>query len=313
MGSNKLLSRIHTVNMDSTSLDGCLRNQSVDLAVFENVKVQLERELSNWINIRLLTSIVVDNRTTLAFSMIQKELHGSSAVLMSILSPINAKPTMFLGLLSADVLCGAFASVNGLDLYATGDSDGSVTLFSCMSERTKLAEIDCGDSRNRPILKIIHLPNATSVRMASFWVVYADSIDQITCNVVADSVTPLIRTMSLKFSQNALGTFKGFEVPIQNIDSCNSEQFIGHWTSDIFYLLQMLDSRLGKRSLLALHFISKSSAAFIVPLNTIYAQSLCEKVSSIYCNLLLTASLILIKALYILEWQYSIIQVEYHT
>ena len=67
--------------------------------------------------------------------------------------------------------------------------------------------------------------------------------------------------------------------------------------SDTFYLLQMLDSRLGKRSLLALHFLSKSSAAFIVPLNAMYAQSLCEKVSSIYLNLSLTASLILIKAL----------------
>lgn len=198
--------------MESTSLEWCLRNQSSDLAVFESVKVQLERELSKWMNIRLLTSIIDDNRTTRAFSMIQKELHGSSAVLMSILSPINTKPTMFLGLLSADVLCGAFASVNGLDLYATGDSDGLVTLFSCMSERTKLAEMDCGDSRNRPVLKIIHLPNATSPQTVSFWVVYADSVDQITCAVVADSVTPFFRTMSLKFSQNALGTFKGFEV-----------------------------------------------------------------------------------------------------
>lgn len=40
----------------------------------------------------------------------------------------------------------------------------------------------------------------------------------------------------------------------------------------------MLDSRFGKNSFLALHFLKKSVGAVIVPLNVLYAERLCDKV-----------------------------------
>jgi hypothetical protein len=41
--------------------------------------------------------------------------------------------------------------------------------------------------------------------------------------------------------------------------------------------LQMMDSRFGENSLLAVHFLKKSHAV-VLPLNALYAQDLCEKV-----------------------------------
>ena len=142
----------------------------------------------------------------------KKDLNGSLLVLMTVLSPAASPPSFFLGLLSSSVLCGEFVSEHDQQLFVTGDADGSVTLFSCTQQRTKLAELDCSDIPRRPALKITYQPCHSEANVISFWVAYPDSIDQISCNIVDGSVSKFVRTMSLRYSENDFGTFDRFQV-----------------------------------------------------------------------------------------------------
>lgn len=198
--------------MESALLSESLRCIAPDTAILEAVKINLRSEVASWISIELLSSVKIDDGTTLAFTVMKKDLNGSLLVLMTVLSAAASPPSLFLGLLSASVLCGEFVTAHDQQLFAIGDADGSVTLFSCTQQRTKLAELDCNDFQRRPALKIIYQPCLSEVNVVSFWVAYPDSIEQISCNIVDGSVSKFVRTVSLKYSENEFGTFDRFQV-----------------------------------------------------------------------------------------------------
>jgi hypothetical protein len=204
--------RVYDGKMEFALLSKSLRSIAPDAPILEAVKMNLRSEVASWISIELLSSIKIDDGTTLAFTVMKKDLNGSLLVLMTVISASASPPSLFLGLLSANVLCGEFISAHDQQLFATGDVDGSVTLFSCTQQRTKLAESDCSDFQRRPALKIIYQPCPSEANVVSLWVAYPDSIEQISCNIVEGSVSKFVRTVSLKYSENEFGTFDRFQV-----------------------------------------------------------------------------------------------------
>lgn len=202
--------------MESALLSESLRRIAPDVAILEAVKTNLRSEVASWISIELLSSVKVDDGTTLAFTGMKKDLNGSLLVLMTVISAAASPPSLFLGLLSTSVLCGEFVSAHDRQLFATGDADGSVTLFSCTQQRTKLAELDCSDFQRRPALKIIYQKCPSEANVVSFWVAYPDSIEQISCNIVDGSVSKFVRTVSLKYNENEFGIFDRFQVFFMN-------------------------------------------------------------------------------------------------
>ena len=202
--------------MESTLLAESLRQQRPDEKIFDALKISLRNEIVSWVSMKLLTSVNLDDDTVLAFSTVRREQNGSSAVIMSCLSTENLTSSvspLFLGLLSAEVNCGVFATVRGLQLYATGDSDGSITLFSCTKQKLILAELNNSDSRSRPVLQIIHSPYKKETSRVCFWVAYPGIIEQITCKIVDDSVSQFVQTISLTYDEVEFGRFNYFEVP----------------------------------------------------------------------------------------------------
>jgi hypothetical protein len=204
--------RLHAGKMESALLSKSLRSIAPDATILDAVKMNLRSEVASWISIELLSSVKFDDGTTLAFTVMKKDLNGSLLVLMTVISAAASPPSLFLGLLSANVLCGEFISAHDRQLFATGDADGSVMLFSCTQQRTKLAELDCSDFQRRPALKIIYQPCPSEANVVSFWVAYPDSIEQISCNIVDGSVSKFVGTISLKYSENEFGTFDRFQV-----------------------------------------------------------------------------------------------------
>ena len=202
-------------SMESTLLAESLRQQRPDVKIFEALKISLRNEIVSWVSMKLLTSVNLDDDTVLAFSTVRREQNGSSAVIMSCLSTeklTSNVPPLFLGLLSAEVNCGVFVTVRGLQLYATGDSDGSITLFSCTKQKVILAELNNSDNRSRPVLQIIHSPYKKETSRVCFWVAYPGIIEQITCKIIDDSVSQFVRTISLAYDEVEFGRFNYFKV-----------------------------------------------------------------------------------------------------
>jgi hypothetical protein len=130
--------------------------------------------------------------------------------------------------------------------YAVGYNDGSITLH-LREEREVLAQLD-SKGHNQRVIAISH--QLSSDNTVYLWVAYADCIDQIACKIIDGEVGKFNRILSFKYNSNDFGNFKCFE---------------------------MLDSRYGRESMLALHFIKKSSA-LIISLNIQYTLQLVKKI-----------------------------------
>lgn len=143
--------------------------------------------------------------------------------------------------------CGVALTIGEKQLYAMGNNDGSVTLNLHDENRDILAQLDSID-HNRRVIAIIH--QSSSDNTVCLWVAYQDSIDQIACNMIDGEVVKFNRILSFKYNSNDFGNFKSFEI---------------------------LDSRFGKESVLALHFVKKSSA-LVMSLNIQYTLQLVKKI-----------------------------------
>ena len=232
--------------MESTLQAESSKQQKHDQKILEALKISLRKDIVSWVSLKLLSSVNLDNDTVLAFSTVRRDQNGSTAVIMSCLSSESMTsdvPPLFLGLSSAEVNCGVFATARGLQLYAIGDSDGSITLYSCTQQKVVLAELNNTDNRSRPVLKIIHSPyqKETYSSRVCFWVAYPGLIEQITCTVVDDSVSQFVRTISLTYDEAEFGRFNHFEVP-----SCTAVtvRFLRTLTSHGSHILHNVDDRL---------------------------------------------------------------------
>jgi hypothetical protein len=137
-------------------------------------------------------------------------------------------------------------AVSAAGMTAVGHNDGSVTLY-LHQDRDVLAQLD-SVARNQAVIAISH--QTSSDGMVYLWVAYADCVDQIACKIIHGEIVKFNRILSFKYNSNEFGNFKCFE---------------------------MLDSRYGKESMLALHFIKKSSA-LIMSLNVQYTLQVVKKI-----------------------------------
>ena len=198
-------------------------SQSQDNSLADKIKRSLSSEISSRSSVKLQARVDLLD-VSFAVVSIRQETSVSSDVLLSKFSNKSEfidQPPLFLGLISSDVTCGAFATVNGSRVCAIGDADGSVTLLSCNKQDTVLAKLDCIGSASRPALKIIQHVYPTDSNVVCLWVAYPDSIEQIACNITEGRVAQFIRTLTLKYNEREFGTFNCFEVSINAADRYN--------------------------------------------------------------------------------------------
>jgi hypothetical protein len=154
---------------------------------------------------------------------------------------------MFLGSSVEGMTVSVEVSVSDKEhYYAVGYNDGSVTLYLNEDENI-LAQSD-SKGHDQRVIAISH--QSSSDNTVCLWVAYADCVDQIACKLIDGEVIKFNRILSFKYNSNDFGNFKCFE---------------------------MLDSRYGRESMLALHFI-KQSSALIISLNIQFTLQLVKKI-----------------------------------
>ena len=200
--------------MDRAPLVDSLSRLNADQLILDRVRDDLNNLIKLKSNIKVLAHIDVRDGPCIAVSAV-KEADGSSALFMSTLSDQSGafgQPPLLIGLLAADITCGTFVTVGAQRLFAVGDVNSSVTLFSCQETTTILAKIDYSVSGCKKVLGLIHDRSSIDSKAVSLWVAYADTIEHITCNLIEGRVSQFFCTLVLHYNRNLFGSFDYFEV-----------------------------------------------------------------------------------------------------